>query len=88
MYVRRKFTQKEREKAEYLSSRLNRLVGDKDSLEPTFDVLAGHLVGFAVSRGMTITEVVETIGWFVQNDSPDGRTSEELIAAFMRGRAS
>lgn len=86
-YEARKYTQAERERGNYLGEKLVKLLST-GSFSVQFDVLAGVLIGYAVKNGMTITDAVTRIGWLVQNDSPDGRTSEELLAAFAKGRAS
>ena len=86
-YEKRRYTTAERERGNWLGEKLVKLLAP-GSFSVQFDVLAGVLVGYAAKNGMTITDVVERLGWLVQHDSPDGRTSEELLAAFTKGRAS
>lgn len=86
-YVRRKFTEGEKQKGQYACSKVLQAV-ERLPFEVAFDGLSGILFGLALSHGMTMEEIVETIGWLTKHDSPDGRTSEQLVAAFRRGKAS
>lgn len=88
-YEERKYTPREIERAKYMADKVIKLLS-RDPLEFSlqFDALSGILIGYAAKNGMTIVDVVKRIGWLTTHDSPDGRTSEELIATFAEGKAS
>jgi hypothetical protein len=56
--------------------------------EHKFSLLAGTLFGLSAAAGMTTEEIVVKFGQLTEHDSPDGRTTEQLIEAFKRGKAS
>lgn len=87
-YEQRKYTPEELERGRYLTERVFKLFKGGRYFSAEFDALAGVLCGYAAANGMTIVDVVTRIGWLTTHDSPDGRTSEELIAAFAKGKAS
>lgn len=88
-YEDRKYTPLEIERAKYMTEKVIRILSrDPSDFSLHFDALSGILIGYAAKNGMTILDVVKRIGWLTTHDSPDGRTSEELIAAFTEGKAS
>lgn len=88
-YEERKYTPKEIERARYMVDKVIKLLSrDASDFSIQFDALSGILIGYAAKNGMTIVDVVKRIGWLTTHDSPDGRTSEDLIAAFAEGKAS
>ncbi len=77
----------EEQKLQYATEKVFRAV-DRLPFEHQFSLLAGLLFGLAAARGMTTEEIVVKFGRLTEHDSPDGRTSEQLIEAFRRGKAS
>lgn len=87
-YQERKYTAAEKEHGRYIAERLYKALKGGNYFSAEFDTIAGVLLGYAAANGMTIVEAIERIGWLTTHDSPDGRTSEELLAAFAKGKAS
>jgi hypothetical protein len=86
-YEERKYTPEEIERGKYVCDKIFKLIA-RGPFSMMFDTLAGILFGYAAANGMSTVETVERIGWLTSHDSPDGRTSEELLAAFAKGKAS
>lgn len=86
-YEQRRYTPEELERGRYLSEKIVKLLS-RGTFSVQFDVLAGVMIGYAAQNGMTVLDVIKRIGWLTTHDSPDGRTTEELLAAFAVGKAS
>jgi len=77
----------EKAKAEYATEKVFKAI-ERLHFETSFGILAGILCGLSATQGMTLEEMVAKIGHLTVHDSPDGRTSEQLIEAFRKGKAS
>ena len=86
-YEQRRYTPEELERGRYLGDKITKLLA-RGNFSVQFDVLAGIMIGYAAHNGMTVLDVIKRIGWLTTHDSPDGRTTEELLAAFAVGKAS
>jgi hypothetical protein len=82
-YDNRKYTVGEIEKAKYISEKLIKLL-EKAPFSATFDAVFGAMLGWAMNQGYSSADVIERFRFLVKNDSPDGRTSDELHAAFKK----
>jgi hypothetical protein len=86
-YEQRKYTEQELERSRYVGDKIAKLI-HRGPFSLMFDITAGVLFGYAAANGLSVTEIIERLLYLTQHDSPDGRTSQELIDAFKKGGSS
>jgi hypothetical protein len=75
------------ERRDYVAEKLIKLI-ERGPFQLMFDTVAGILFGYAANHGLTVDQIIERIRYLTQHDSPDGRTSQQLIDAFKKGGSS
>lgn len=75
------------ERRDYVADKLMKLI-ERGPFQLMFDVVAGVLFGYAAAAGLSVEEIFERLRHLTKHDSPDGRTSQQLIDSFKKGGTS